>query len=65
MTDIKQNGIGPEPTATVQQTADHMRVDFAQTGAYRPQDLRLVLGDIKSSVIVSAVDPMASIGKQG
>jgi hypothetical protein len=64
MTDIKQNGIRHESKATVQQTADHMRIDFAQTGAYRPQDLRLVLGDIKSSVVVTAIDPMASLGKK-
>lgn len=57
MTDSKQEGVQPQPTATVQQAADHMRIDFAQTGAYKPRDMKLVLGDIRSSVIVAAVNP--------
>ncbi|WP_206954142.1 hypothetical protein [Trinickia acidisoli] len=60
MTDTTQNGAQPATSATVQQAAEHMRIDFATTGAFRPQDVQLVLGDIRSSVVVAAVDPLAS-----
>ncbi|MGC5804183.1 hypothetical protein SNK19_13020 [Ralstonia pseudosolanacearum] len=64
MTDIKQPGAEPRVAATVQQAAEHMRIDFATTGAFKPQDLRLVLGDIRSSVVVAVVDPAACFQKK-
>jgi hypothetical protein len=64
MNDSKQPGIRPIPTATVRQAAEEMRIDFAQTGAFKPRDLKLVLGDIRSSVVVAAVDPAASLQKK-
>lgn len=44
-------------TSSVQDVIEHMRLDFAQTGAFKPSDLKLVLGDIRTSVIVAAVGP--------
>ncbi|MEX5830396.1 hypothetical protein AB3332_10300 [Ralstonia solanacearum] len=64
MTDTKQPGAEPLAVATVQQAAEHMRIDFATTGAFKPQDLRLVLGDIRSSVVVAAADPTASFQRK-
>ena len=54
MNEVKLQPINPVAiaTATVQQTVVQMQSDFAQTGTYRPQDLRLVLGDITASVTV-------------
>lgn len=59
MNDSKQRSIRPEPTATVQQAAAHMRVDFAQSGGFQPRDMRLVLGDIRSSVVVAVANPVS------
>jgi hypothetical protein len=64
MTDSTQNDVQPVASATVQQTAEHMRIDFATTGAFKPKDLQFVLGDIRSSVVVAAVDPLASFQKK-
>lgn len=63
MSDRKQPAPQPVAAASVQQAAEHLRVDFAKTGAFKPQDLRLVFGDIRSSVVVAAVDPAAAFKK--
>ncbi|MBF3838258.1 hypothetical protein ISI01_19285 [Burkholderia pseudomallei] len=64
MTDSKQPAAQPMAAATVQQAAEHMRIDFAKTGAFKPQDLKFVFGDIRSSVVVAAVDPAAGVHKK-
>lgn len=50
-----------EPVATVHQTVLQMHSDFVQTGTYKPQDLRMVLGDITASVTVVTPNASASV----
>lgn len=52
-------------TSSVQDVLEHMRLDFAQTGAFKPGDLKLVLGDIRTSVVVAAVSPDFGASESG